>query len=121
MEAILDTNFIISCVKRKINFIEQLQELGFVTIIPREVMQELKDLRLKVSHESRVAIDLAMKLLEGKEVKKTKLGNKKVDKGSIEKGKRGIFIATLDNIIKREVPNKIIINNAGNRLEIERA
>ena len=121
MEVLLDSNFIISCIKRKIDFLSQLKILGFRVILPREVLQELKDLRLSSRHEERVAIDLAFQLIEKKEVKKMKLGNKTVDLGLIDKGKEGAYIATLDNNIKRIVQNKVIINNASNRIEIERS
>ena len=123
MEAILDTNFIISCVMKKIDFIEQLKELGFTPILPREVFQELKDLQLKnkTSHDERTAIDVAFQLFESAKVKKTKLGGASVDDGLIKKGKEGIHIATLDNGIKMRVPNKIVIQNAQKRVAVERS
>ncbi len=45
MEVILDSSFIISCVKRKIDFISQLEEKGFKVLVAREVLQELKDMK----------------------------------------------------------------------------
>ena len=47
MEAVLDTNFIVSCVKKKIDFISELENLGFKIVLPKEIFQELKDLRFK--------------------------------------------------------------------------
>ncbi len=121
MEVLLDSNFIISCVKRKINYINELESLGFKVVLPKEIFQELKDLRLKVPHDDRVAIDLALKKFNSEKIKKIKLGNKNVDKGLIQLGKKGAYIATLDSAIKRSVPNKVVISDAKNSLVVERA
>ena len=120
MEVILDTNFIISCVKKKIDFISQLEGLGFKVIMPREVFQELRDLRMKVSHNEKSAIDIALKIFDSAKIKKIKLGNKSVDSGLIDKGKQGAYIATLDAGIKRSVPNRVLISMASNSIIIER-
>jgi len=122
MKIILDTNFIISCILKRIDFIEQLTEKGFRIVVPREVIEELKDLRLsnRVSHEERVAINVALELLEKKEIKKIKLGKMRVDDGLIKKGKEGIYIATLDAVIKRQVPNRIVILDSKKEVGVER-
>ncbi|RMD67413.1 hypothetical protein D6817_01705 [Candidatus Pacearchaeota archaeon] len=122
MEAILDTNFILHCLMKGIDFLSELREMGFVPVVPREVLQELKDLRSKdkVSHKERTAISLALEMLSSKEVKKIKLGEKSVDEGLIKKGREGVHIATLDREIKAKVPNKIVIRSAKKRLEVER-
>ena len=121
MEALLDTNFIISCILKKIDFVAELESMGFKTFLPREVFQELKDLKKdKMSREDKGAIELALKLFSLKKVKKMTLGHNIVDDALIEKGKKGFYIATLDNLIKRQVPNRIIIDSARRCLKIER-
>ena len=122
MEALLDTNFIISCILKKIDFLGELEGMGFKVLLPREVLQELKDLKKeRTSHDERVAIGVAFKLFSSsKRVKKTTLGNNIVDDALIEKGKDGFYIATLDNGIKRQVPNRVIIDSAKMGLKIER-
>src|SRR3989344_3759086 len=103
MEALLDTNFIISCILKKIDFVAELESMGFKTFLPREVFQELKDLKKdKMSREDKGAIELALKLFSLKKVKKMTLGHNIVDDALIEKGKKGFYIATLDNLIKRQ-------------------
>lgn len=123
MEAILDSSFIISCIRKRIDFLDELKNLGFTAVIPREVLQEMKDLRLrnKSSREDRTAIDIAMEIIEKGKVKKVGLGEGRVDDALIHKGKQGIYIATLDRGIKRAVPNKIVILDAKNGLGIERS
>lgn len=121
MEVILDTNFIISCIIKRIDFLEELLELGFVPVLPREVMQEMKDLRQgKTSREERVAIDIAFKMFEEKKIKKLSFGRGKVDDSLIKKGKTGVYIATLDKEIKRAVPNRVVIMDAQKKLGVER-
>jgi|SRR3989344_170804 len=121
MEVLLDTNFIISCILKKIDFLEELEGIGFRILLPREVLQELKDLKKdKTSHEKRVAIDVAMKIFSSsKRVEKMTLGHNIVDDALIEKGNQGIYIATLDNGIKNKIPNRVIIDSARKSLKIE--
>lgn len=121
MEVILDTNFIISCIKKKIDFIDVLEEQGFKVLLPREVQQEMKDLRLKVSSEDRRAIDVAFDIFSSRKIRKISLGNVPVDEGLITKGKQGAYIASLDAAIKRAVPNKVVISAAQQQISIERS
>lgn len=117
----MDGNFIISCVKKKIDFLTELESMGFRVLAPREVLQELKDLRLKVTHDERIAIDLGMEMISNSKVKKIKIGGQKVDDSLIDYGKKGAYIASLDSYIKRSVPNKVVISASGNKLMIERS
>ena len=122
MEVILDTNFIISCILKKIDFLFELEGKGFKVLVPREVIQEMKDLRMRggQSREERAAIDIAFEIFEKKKVKGMSLGGGKVDDGLIKIGKAGAYIATLDNVIKRNVPNRIVILSSKNGIGIER-
>lgn len=122
MEVLLDTNFIISCIVKKIDFLSQLREKGFRVVIPREIMQELKDVRLesKTSSDERKAIDVALEMLASKQIEKTTIGKGKVDDALIKKGQQGAYIATLDNGIRRSVPNRVVILSASKEVGIER-
>jgi len=42
-KAILDTNFILSCIDKKIDFFEAISFIGFNIIIPNEVLLKRKD------------------------------------------------------------------------------
>ena len=121
MEVILDTNFIISCIRKRIDFLEQLELLGFKVLVPKEVFEELKDLKKngKISHLDRTAIDVAFELFEKKKVHKISLGGNNVDKGLIAKGREGIHIATLDKYIKHEIPNRVIISDSKNKVIVD--
>ena len=128
MKVILDTSFIISCIRKRIDFISQLEDLGFKIVVPKEVFQELKDLRKnpKESFIDRKAIDVAFEMLKENKVKKITLGRRverknQVDLGLIKKGNEGYYIATLDSEIKRQVPNRIVIYNASKSVGIDRS
>lgn len=122
MEAVLDANFILSCVRDKIDFISELESMGFKVVVPREVMQELKDIRERKgeSREDRISIDIAFELIEKRKVKKMTMGAGQVDHKLIELGNRGAYIATLDRVIKRSVPNRLVIDSAKKAIMIER-
>lgn len=121
MQVILDSSFIISCVRDGIDFVNQLKDQGFVAVVPREVLQEMKDLRIsnRSSREDRLAIDVALEMIEKNKVKKTTLGEGKIDDFLIKKGQEGSFIATLDNGIKKKIMKKIVIFKAQNRVGVE--
>lgn len=123
MEAILDANFIISCLLKRIDFLEELRLMGFKPVVPKEVLQELKGLRLgdKTSHEERGMIEIAFKLFDEYKIKKIRLGGRNVDEGLIKKGKEGAYIATLDREIKTKIPNKIVILGNRKKLAVERS
>jgi len=75
---------------------------------------------LKVAHDTRMDVEVALTQLESKRVKRISLGSKKVDEGLIAKGKEGVYIATLDSTVKRAVPNRVVISGAKNSLIIDR-
>jgi len=123
MEVLVDTNFIISCLMKRIDFMEELEGMGFKIVVPREVMQELKDLKRegRTSREKRMVIGLVLDMFEKIKLKKTTLGGKTVDDGLIRKGHEGAYIATLDRGILDNVPNKIVILAAKRKLAVKRS
>ena len=119
MEVLLDSNFIISCILKRIDFLEQLSEQGFKVVVPKEVMQELKDLKRenKTSRKERDAIKIAAGMLAV--VKRKAAVGRFVDDGLIKRGLERIYIATLDKAIKRKVPNRVVIFSAQNKVGVE--
>jgi rRNA-processing protein FCF1 len=111
-EILIDTNFIITCVKQKIDFFEDLKFMGFKLIIPMQVIQELEKLNRK----------LELKLLEKNkdnfQVVRFKRGY--VDKGIIEYSKKNprAIIATLDLDLKNKILNRIMVIRSKKKLEI---
>jgi len=108
--ALLDTNFIITCIKQKIDFFEELRFMGFEIIIPDRVIDELKKLKQT----------LALKLLEKNNFKKIILIGKDVDNSIINYAKKNpeIIIATLDKELSNKLKNRKIIIRGKKKLEI---
>lgn len=118
-KVILDTNFILSCLGKKIDFFEEIKFMGLKIIIPNQVISEIK--RISVSKKKlkfREEAKLALRLLEKNEFEKIDLKNNYVDKGITDliKKEPKYLIATLDAELKKKVKAKLIIR--GMRLEI---
>lgn len=101
-KVVLDTSFILSCIRQKIDFFEILKLEGMQILIPEKVLKELKALKA----------DLALAVLKNNKFKKINLKGKNADRAIINYANQnsGILIATLDKEIKKETKNpKIII------------
>jgi len=111
-QVLLDTNFIITCVKQKIDFFEELSSLGMEILIPKQVINELK------RNKEELAINLLNK--EKNSFKIIDIGEEHVDKKIINYAEEnlGIFIATLDRDIKNKIRNKKVIIRSKKKLEI---
>ena len=108
--ALLDTNFILTCIKQKIDFFEELRFMGFEIIIPDRVIDELKKLKQTS----------ALKLLEKNNFKKIILIGRDVDNSIINYAKKNpeIIIATLDKELSNKLKNRKIIIRGKKKLEI---
>ena len=111
VQVILDTNFILTCIKQKIDFFEEL--VGTQILIPEQVINEIKNLKNPNSK-------LALKLLEKNKFKKIDLGRGHVDKLIIRFAKENpkTIIATLDREIKNKTKNQKLIIRGKKKLEI---
>ncbi len=118
-KVLLDTNFILSCLRKKIDFFEEIKFMGLKIIIPNQVINELKKIsQSKKKLRFREEAKLALILLSRNSFEKIDLENNYVDKGIvkfIEKNPNYI-IATLDAELKKKVKSKLVIR--GKKLEI---
>ena len=122
MKAILlDTNFILTCVKQKIDFFEFLEFEGFKILIPKQVIGEIKNFSKseKKLHFKKDA-ELALKILGENNFKKVDLKMNNVDGGIIKFAAENpkIVIATLDREIKKKVKNQKLVVRGNKELEI---
>jgi rRNA-processing protein FCF1 len=124
MEILLDTNFILTCVKQKVDFFSIANEnIGenIKWLIPFEVLAELKDLAtrkdMKGADKDAAKLSLEMVKLISPEIVSVK--NKNVDQGIIDyiKGK-DIVLATLDKALKNKVKNRVMVIKDVKRVEI---
>ncbi len=120
-EVVLDTSFILTCAKQKIDFFEEIKLMGLTIIIPRPVIKELEKIsqRDKRLHFREDAV-LALSLLEKNKFRKIGLDKKDVDSGIIKIAKADKYkiIATLDKRIKNSIENPRLIIRDKKSLEI---
>ena len=124
MEVILDTSFILTCIKEKIDFLEA-EDYGEL-VLPMQVLEELDRFQDKGELKEREQAKLALDIIEknkGK-FKVVDLEKKFVDAGikSYVKGKKGkIIVASLDAELKRELRGKarILTIRARKKLMLE--
>ncbi|MCH8945788.1 MAG: hypothetical protein IIA85_02605 [Nanoarchaeota archaeon] len=120
-KVILDTSFILTCVRQKIDFFEYLELQGFQILIPNEVIKELEKIvgskkKLRVRDDA----ELALKLLKIDSFVKIDLNSRNVDKGVVKFAKEDplMVIGTLDSEIKKRAKNPKLVIREKKRLEI---
>ncbi|MBL7059026.1 hypothetical protein ISS08_01075 [Candidatus Pacearchaeota archaeon] len=119
-KAILDTSFILTCVKQKIDFFEEFILMGIQVLIPDQVIKEIQG--IANGNPSRKSEDarLTLEILDKNKFKKFDLRLKNVDKGIINFADKNseIYVATLDREIKNKSNNSKIVIREKKRLEI---
>jgi rRNA-processing protein FCF1 len=112
----LDTNFIIYCIKQKIDFlgeIDRICNLKHILVAPEQDVAELKKLSLSSRIRDKEAALLALHIVEKYrkegtlEIKKVKADD--ADTALLEFDKKGNAIATLDSALKQKIRNARII------------
>jgi len=124
MKILLDTNFLLTCAKQKVDFAsliaEQIDE-KLEWIIPEEVLGELNELseRKGMKGKDKEAAKLALMLVEKMGYESIKINNKNVDVGIADfiKGKL-IALATLDKGLKKRVDNTLIVISDKRQVQI---
>ena len=120
-KVLLDTNFILTCIKQKIDFFEELELKGFQILIPKQVIGEIEKItNSKKKLHFRENAKLALKLSEKNSFKEIDLGKKDVDKGLIAfaKENKDAIVATLDREIKNKIQNRKLVIRRKKNLEI---
>ncbi len=121
-KTILDTNFILTCVKQKIDFFEEIKLMGMQILIPNQVINEIKKIENSMQkQEVRINARLALKILEKNKYKKIDLGKGHVDKKIINyvKNKKDIVVATLDKELKNKITNPKLIIRGRKKILLE--
>ena len=121
-EVIVDTNFILNCIRFKVDMYEEFLLRGESVIIPEEVIWELKRLSehsrsLKLREEAR----LALKLIDSGEHRVVSIGGKYVDVGLrkyLGEHPR-VILATMDKELKKSVSNRKYVIRNRKKLELQ--
>lgn len=122
---LLDTNFILTCVKQKIDFFEDIKFMGMKIIIPKQVLNELKIIvNSKKKLHFRKDSELCLKIIEKekksfKEIDLSEYG-KNTDKGikNFAEKNKNIIVATLDKELKNKIKNRKLVIREKKNLEI---
>ncbi len=117
---ILDTNFIITCVKQKIDFFEELRFMGLDVLIPKQVIHELERMNVTKNGLVKSQAGFALDLLRANRPKIINLKFNYVDKAIKDYAKKNpsVIIATLDREIKKSIDNPKLVIRGKKKLEI---
>lgn len=120
-KAMLDTNFILTCMRQKIDFFRYLEMEGFQILIPVQVIKELENIvgsnkKLYFRENAKLSLDL----LKKNNFMKIYLKTKNTDNGIVRFSKKnpGVTIGTLDREIKKKSGNDKIVIRGKSNLEI---
>ncbi len=120
-KAILDTSFILTCVKQKIDFLDEIGLMGMDVLIPEEVLNEIRKIKsFGKKLYFRENAKLALKTLNKGGFEKINIGTSYVDKGLVnfaEKNK-DVIVATLDRELKKKIKKPKLVIRGKKQLEI---
>ena len=112
----------------KIDFVEELERMGFACLVPEEVIKELERViesrkKKKFKEHAILSLRILKASLNDSAVRKISLGMKGrayVDKGLIKflKENPKVFLATMDKKLKKKVKNSKIVIRAKKKIEI---
>jgi rRNA-processing protein FCF1 len=118
---LLDTNFILSCIRNKIDFFEEIFFKGYNTMIPESVIEEIKSIKnSKKKLKFRREAEIALEVLSKNNFEKIILKGKNVDNSIINYAKENpqVIIATLDKDMQNKIINKKMVIRNQKKIEI---
>ncbi len=120
MKTLLDTSFILTCIRNKIDFMEELSLQGLEILIPEQVISEIKQISTsKKKFRFRDEAELALRILQKSKFKKIDLKTKNTDNGIMKYSKEHeVIVATLDRELKRRVKAQRLVIRGKKKLEI---
>ncbi|MEK6847635.1 MAG: hypothetical protein AABX50_00745 [Nanoarchaeota archaeon] len=109
-QVILDTSFILTAVKQKVDFFDNIELKGMQIVIPEQVIRELKGL----------GAGLALKIIQQNKFDLIKIPGKDADSAIINFAKENpaAVVATLDLGLKKKIKNPKLVIRQKKKLEI---
>jgi len=110
----------IECLRKRIDFISQLKDKGFSIAVPKESIQELKDIKRSPlqSKEEKVMVNEVMDIIKREKIEKKSAGQGKMSDWLLKQSNDGFYIGTQDSVLRRKAPNVVVINES-NGIEIQ--
>lgn len=122
ISVLLDSSFILTCAKQKVDFFDYLEKEGIEILIPSQVINEIERISEKGSGRNNKYAKISLLLLKNSKFKKIDLIGKNVDNAIINFAKQNpdLLIATLDKEIQKKTRNKKLIIRGKKKLEIKK-
>ena len=120
-KVLLDTSFILSCVREKVDFFDRLEDMGYGIVISNNVVKEIKGLADKgKTLKLREIASLALKVIASEKYESLEIKGRYVDSAIVNylKTDREYALATVDKVLKKKVNNPRIVLRARKRLEV---
>ena len=124
-KVIIDTNFIMTCVKQKIDLFWDMKAMGLQMLIPKQVINELNIVvKSTKKFHFRQDAEVALKIIEKEKEIITIVDLKKYGKTTDSAIKnfanlhKEILVATMDQALKRKITNNKVVIRGRHRLEI---
>jgi rRNA-processing protein FCF1 len=118
-KVLLDTNFILFCVKEKVDFFEYFEMEGFKVLIPDKVLSELKRLSALGKKGIKVRADFALRFLDKSgDFEEVVAKGKYADSAIFNylKDHQNISLATNDEGLKKKVKNRVFIIRSNKKI-----
>lgn len=120
-KVILDTNFILNCVREKFDFFEGILMMGHRVVIPDEVILEIKRLSQELSSKKdRDIAEFSLRIIGANDYDSISCPGKYVDKGIVKflSENPEYILATYDKALKKKVHNRILVLRGKKKLDI---
>ena len=109
-KVLVDTNFLVYCAKKRIDFFEYCELNGFSVLIPEEVLREIDNLVDSGKNSLRSDLEIVKKILSKEKYKKIFLGGRYADSAIINflSKNPSFFLATMDEKLQKLVKSNIL-------------
>lgn len=117
---VLDTNFMLSCIRKKIDFTDEIKFMGFKILVPNEVVIELEKITRTGKEKFKEESKIALNIIERNHFEKVSLNTKNVDNGIVKFANENpeFIIASLDREIKSKIKNQKLVIRGNGKLGI---
>lgn len=120
-KVVLDTSFILSCVRAHVDFLDEIVSLGLKPIFPLQVFDEIKGIiASKQKLKDRTSAVLALEILDDQPLEFVDLKTDNVDDGLVHymNKYKSALLATLDRGLARRVSNRRLVLRQKKKLVI---